>query len=527
MRKRKQGVITVMICMLLIGMLTLICAAAEAVRVVGARTQSEETADSAMDSLFSEYHRQLMESYDLFFISGVYDGGSFSPVNLTDRFQEYMAYNLQPEQADPLLNNTDFWRLTVTECEAVSYCLATDGGGIAYRQQAADSMKETVAGDLLEKLLSWEKTPFNVEELEQSLTRREAQSEQEIRRLEQAREAEENGETDAPENPDAKEQGETAASGEKDAAEQIESPADRAVNPIEVIRGIKEKGILWLILPKDFPLSEKSLAGADLPSKRSLHQGDGISGSTNGLSAAANKVLFREYLIKKFSNALNKKDVLPQGETALSCELEYILAGKDSDPENVKTVVHRLLLIREAVNFAYLMTDTSRQIQAETAAVAITGLLGAAPLAEAVKYGILLAWAYGESIADLQNLMAGGSLSPVKTGANWRLSLEKIGELGERTAGKGIKEQGGLDYEDYLRLLLYGEKDETITMRSLDLIEQNIKKQDGNRYFKADGLVCGLKIKTTFGLQPLFFSFRFLENYVYEQTLTVTSAKQY
>ena len=44
-------------------------------------------------------------------------------------------------------------------------------------------------------------------------------------------------------------------------------------------------------------------------------------------------------------------------ETALSYELEYLLCGKESDEKNLKATVNKLLLLREGVNFVYILAD--------------------------------------------------------------------------------------------------------------------------------------------------------------------------
>ena len=45
----------------------------------------------------------------------------------------------------------------------------------------------------------------------------------------------------------------------------------------------------------------------------------------------------------------------------LTYQIEYILSGKSSDLENLRTVVNRLLILREAANFVYLICDTDKK----------------------------------------------------------------------------------------------------------------------------------------------------------------------
>ena len=521
MRKEKSGVLTVFVCLILVLMLTFLCTVAEAVRIAGSRIQAQAAADSAMDSLFSEYHRPLFENYDLFFISGVYDTGVFAPENLTGRLSAYMSYNLQPEKENRLLQNTDFWLLTPESCRLTSYTVATDHDCSAYRTQAADSMKYEVGKQLLDKLQSWEEDPPDIEALEKSLSDRETKSDEEIRKQEALlREEQEaaGGQEAAGESQDGHGPSGTAA---------LATPEPDAFNPITFIKELKKKGILQLVMPASAEISEKTIPEEESLSKRKLLQGTAGGQEKGLLDDLKEKALFHEYLLSKFSSAVKEKPLHFSEGKALSYKLEYILAGEDKDMDNLKSVVHRLLLVREAANFAYLMTDSVKQVQAETAALAVTGLAGIAPLCKAVKYGILLAWAYGESIMDVRSLLAGGTVAPVKTEATWQLELENIKTLVSGNDKSANVQEGGLDYEGYLRLLLFGEKEETITLRSLTLIEQNIRLQTGEEGFRADGLVAQVTAETSCRIQPLFFSFRFMRQYVYSPSFTAVSEGAY
>ena len=100
-----------------------------------------------------------------------------------------------------------------------------------------------------------------------------------------------------------------------------------------------------------------------------------------------------------------------------------------------------------------MMTDSNRKNQALAVAAGLVGPTGIQPLVEAVKYAILLAWAYAESILDVRNLLSGGSVALVKTAENWKLGIENLANIA--SAGNGpVKEKYGWDYTTYLKLLL-------------------------------------------------------------------------
>ncbi len=520
MRKGKKGILTIFISLLLTGILTFCCVISEGVRIAGAQIQIQAATDAGVDSLFSEYHRLLMESYGLFFISGDYETDRFAPENLEERLNAYIEANLNPESAGVLLQNTDFWRLSVSECRVTGYLLATDDDCSAYRKQAADCMKGEISRQMLAKLFSWEDEPVNLDDLEETFTKLETDNQEEIEQLEQEEENQE--ETEQSEQEEDNQQ-------EMEQPEQEEGEADDVDenNPITIIQQLKKTGILQFVVQSPETLSTSSISTENAASKRTLGTGNLETEETGTMEELTEKVLFYEYLLEYFSDYRENRELTGIDEKALTYEMEYIIAGKGSDLENLKEVVNKLLLMREAVNFAYLMTDEVKQIQAETLAVTITGLVGVAPLAAAVKYGILLAWAYGESIMDVRNLLAGGTVALVKSADNWQLSLSNFSELLSGADGTCRQEENGLSYMDYLRLLLYSTKEETLTLRSLDLIETNIRQQTGNASFMADGLIEKLSVEVDCQMEPLFLSGSLIQGFTGYETFCMTAIQGY
>ena len=73
----------------------------------------------------------------------------------------------------------------------------------------------------------------------------------------------------------------------------------------------------------------------------------------------------------------------------------------------------------------------------------------------------------------------------IKTAATWKLSLENLGRilevLGECDQGGGE----GLNYEEYLRVLLAAGSREKYPMRALDMIEANLRRKEETSAFRA------------------------------------------
>lgn len=144
------------------------------------------------------------------------------------------------------------------------------------------------------------------------------------------------------------------------------------------------------------------------------------------MEGAEERLLFHEYLIKKFGNAVNEVSA----KRSLGYELEYILSGCASDRENLEAVVKKLLGIRFGINYLYLQTDTAKQAEAEALAPESFDACSASGCIRNCETGALAAWAFGESLMDLRSLMAGKKAALVKNSTNWQLSLSSLMTLG-------------------------------------------------------------------------------------------------
>jgi hypothetical protein len=93
----------------------------------------------------------------------------------------------------------------------------------------------------------------------------------------------------------------------------------------------------------------------------------------------------------------------------------------------------------------------------------------------------LLGWAYGESVVEVRQLLGGHELSLVKTEEDWQVPLSELlslignpGKYDEKDTG-----QQGISYENCLRGMLSLQTAETLAMRSLDIIEGELQRNEG------------------------------------------------
>lgn len=150
-------------------------------------------------------------------------------------------------------------------------------------------------------------------------------------------------------------------------------------------------------------------------------------------------------------------------------EVEYILAGELSNQKNRERIESALKLLRIAMNTAYLYSDERRCAQTLAAAELLTP--GTAPATQAV---IITTWATAEAANDIKLLLKGKPVPFVKTDASWATSLDNVlNNISEGCIDTGI--DNGLEYDDYLMLMLHFQDENIKLARIADLIQINMK----------------------------------------------------
>lgn len=181
-------------------------------------------------------------------------------------------------------------------------------------------------------------------------------------------------------------------------------------------------------------------------------------------------------------------------------EVEYLIAGKDSEKENLGSVLWKMIHLRFPINALYVYQDAAKRKEAGAIASSILGITGIPPLAAAAKHLLLLALAYGESIIDVRNLAEGKKVPLVKSKSSWQLSFQ--GLAGLHCTRKTSK--NGLTYEDYLVLLLVMQKEkEEKYFRMMDVMEDNIRKKDAG--FRMDQCLTACKVTVPIRIKRLAF----------------------
>lgn len=430
--------------------------------------------DRAVFSVFGEYQGKLLEDYHVFSVEGSYGTGDFSEEKLISRMHYYGTGGIDHQ------------------ITAVQYL--TDDGGQAFREQALAYMEEKYGIGLIRDFTgltgTWEEQWIQGQEMEHA-------EETILDGYEQLKTAAESGGSAG--SAGTEQAGsENSGSGTEPGTEETELPAG---NPFGCVEQIRKSGLLSLVMPEDMELSGLEIRLEEQASHRALRTGRGRF-PMRQTGGAEGRLLFNEYILKHFFSAAG----VPDGSTgeedsrsrSLAYEVEYIIAGKASDQENLESVLGKIFLIRMALNYGYLLGDSAKKAEASALALMITTALLIPEMSEALGQLILLAWSAGESVVDIRALLAGQKAPLMKDAQTWQLPLSGLLTLGSGSAyDGGTDTENGISYREYLRAFLFLGDQDDVTMRTLDRIEENLASEYGMDYFRADQCVTRAEIQNT------------------------------
>ena len=423
-------------------LLSLILALVTGARIGAAKQRAEIVTDIAMNSALAEYHRELFEQYDLLFIDMSYGSPFANIVNTEERLRAYYHKNFLMDSAAGIIGATQLTPLGLDSVKIPRYSLATDNDCAVLRRQIISYM----TGEPVEK--AFEEAADNIVILKSN-----GYDTTDVEAM-------------ASEN---REKRRELLSGTGYTDEDIEEI------PLIKIEEAKRKNPLMRCHPDPSSISTAAITPSIYLSGRAWSKGTGLDDDES--FNAADLMLFDQYLFEKCGSYQTPKE-----EGRLKYQLEYIIAGKGSDYENLSSVTATLFFWREAANFAYIMTDETKCTQANTIGGIIALLTGCPEIKDVIKMSVLFAWSFGESVVDIRTLFEKKKVPLVKSKDSWELSLLSLPFFAFRT-GKGTE---GLDYEDYLRMLVLPEDIKKKTVRLADIMEMDIRKTEGNIDFRMD-----------------------------------------
>lgn len=517
--KRVEAYLTIYLTLCLTVILSLYLMLIEGVRRNGAGMEAACVADVGLQSIMAEYHRELFWQYNLFAIDSSYGTDFCGKANTETHLRRYLDRNLSMEDVlQPAFPYRDFLALGVDGVEMTGASILTDQRGAVFRCLAVEAIQDDIGLSLLGQIQEWMEV-IEINGLDTGSTWQEAEplhrqitefagegaaTSNPLNRLEEKRRLGILALTVGP---------------EENLSQYTVHMEDLVMNRMkrgEVNQGnMESQGFqetdIWNHLAERFLFQEYLLhymgyfekecgedmgqGGSEIRTGRGAVQevwADRGAGTVQEVQAGQKAGTVQEIWADRGAGTVQemkagqgvREGPGTQTEHALQYQIEYLIAGRENDTDNLRSVANRLCALREAANLMYLYSDLEKKAEVQALSVATCTLLLVPELAPTLELAIMMGWAYAESIYDVKSLLAGGRIPLIKDQSSWHYSLESAlsGQLGD--AEKGGR---GLSYQDYLRVFMTLTGIDTLTGRAMNMVEADIRMTEGNRSFRLDG----------------------------------------
>ncbi len=456
MKKEVGGYLTIYVALSLTVMLSLCLTLIEGARRNSIHWETECIMDVGMNSVLAEYHRELFQQYNLFYIDSSYGSAYPSYYNTEARLKYYLEQNLNLKEVSYLdFVYKDFLGMRLQDLWLTEVALATDLDGKLFQKRAAEAIWDDSGMQTLENVMDWVQTIDSNGLLERDIEAEKQAVDEQL----------------------------AAYQGTKKKLEDNRWVTVEVENPTQHLNDMRAKGVLRWVLKEGTVISGQKADLSQYISAR-RRRGDVNQGNSSQTIEITplESVLFHEYILR-YSGHYGE----PKKGSLLQYQTEYVIAGKKKDEDNLKNVAMTISGLREVANVIYLNNCSDKMNLVKAVAKVLAYAIFTPEAEELFKATIIMGWAYLESVYDTKVLLAGGKVPLMKEDKDWHYDLDSI----FTTASMEVKDKHkkGMAYEDYLRVLLYLGNQEKITFRFMDLMEMDIRATKGNEAFRIDGCI--------------------------------------
>ncbi len=455
-KKVYRGYLTIYMSLTLTIMLSLCLTLIEGTRRNTIRLETECVMDIAMNSVLAEYHRELFSQYNLFYIDSSYGSAYPSYYNTEARLRYYLEQNLNVQEASYMdFLYKDLLGLKADTVYLKTVALATDGEGVLFQKRAAEAVKDDLGLNMAEDVLEWVHTIENEGLLERNMAAEKQKADLALQ----------------------------AYHGTQKQLEEEMWITVEIADPTQHLDNMRAQGVLKWVVDAKTNLSGQKV---DLNQYISARKRRGEINHGNYVVmeelSALEKVWFQEYLLRYCGHYGQEKE-----GSLLKYQAEYLLAGKNTDTENLRQVAGTICGIREVANVLYLTRDKGKSALIEVVANLLAAAVFCPEIAPLFETILVIGWAYAESLHDTKLLLEGSKVPLMKDDRSWHYDLDSILKS---FVISGSREQGrGMSYRDYLHVLLYLEDAGGTTFRFMDLMEMDIRLTEGNESFRMDACI--------------------------------------
>lgn len=438
MNKNIKGSVTVFLALVLSSIIFLIVTLSSICVDNMLKVRSNILSDVALNSVLGEYSMALKNKYNLLYIDTSYLTKEPSINNLSNQIMLYLNLNLSESHN---LNTTYWGNLTVNNCDINEFQTATAKNGGSVRYQA---VKNIVKNELFPVLKAEVDESINASYKALNLETNYFQMWDELMYTIEGMEL-------------PKEYDETLK-------RMVEVPLD---NPALWVYDYSKNDISY---NAHINLDEVGSTKVDIingPSNNAYN--------THSMSDIkdTSKDEFISYIINYMSSYKNYEN-----DKVLGLELEYIVNHASSDIDNLRAVIKRILDVRVSDNFSSAILDGNLYAQALEASSKIKVCVLDNRFIVPVAMSMVYAAAYLETVSDIYSIFNDGAVPLVKNIHHFSINDVLYGNTELNMNNEGLK------YRQYLIVFLNELEEEALNLRTMDVMEFNIKNITKNNNFK-------------------------------------------
>lgn len=246
----------------------------------------------------------------------------------------------------------------------------------------------------------------------------------------------------------------------------------------------------------------------------------GLSGMlVSGVNIAAEKLLFQEYLFEHFYRMpFVDEDTSGRKPTALSYEQEYLITGKNSDKDNLSSVISRIILLRTLLDLTSALGNKEKMNETRALATALVGFTGVFALVLLTQTLLLILLAFSEALVDTCAILSGKELPVLKKSFEmsvhdmFMLNREYIQQKADRITmnSKGLT----LGYQDYIKIFLFFMDKEKTSYKCMDLIQENLRL-NYDEDFNIQNCLFGFDARAEFKIRSSFITIPYIQKYIH------------
>lgn len=399
------------------------------------RIRIEGAADAGMNSVLGEFHIGLHDRYGLIYVDASYLDKKPSIANVEDRLAFYIRAGMTKQK-----RSASFGEIHLTDARVTNVGTAVDGMGNSMKYQAVcyiQRMKDRGREASVDKYLASLYAVDGYDALEEW-----GALQEQIAGMELPLVLNEKGEWE-------------------------EVPLG---NPADAVFGLTGSDLLYL-LEVDNSHTDISVSLEEYISGRVIENAGNLS------DKQADDLWFLSYLFDQMGRYR-----APREDSLLQYQLEYIAQGRESDYKNLKAVAEKLMQWRFAQNADYALNYSGLYGEAWEMAGNLYAVVLKPEFHEPVTKSILYACAYLETLSELKCLMSGGEIDVGSDSFHAGVDMVVSGSIPSTASVEG----NGIIYEEYLACMLLMLPEYVRNLRSMDIMEMDIRFISGNPYFSMD-----------------------------------------